>query len=189
MKHFGILFATMTVLETIGIIIFILAPPVESSGTETVALESGATSVGHLSVDMLGGGVISGEYASDSGRPVLFMALDDEQYEDMLGGRAYNPHFSEIASSGEFHVDWGAMEFCHIVVMHAEDTETTEVVQVTYTVSSTDWTFSFIGLGLFGGFGILSGILLIKHGKDKKKETGPLSPSIDVVIFDEGSEK
>lgn len=189
MKHFGILFAAMTVLETIGIIIFILAPPVESNGTETVALESGATSIGHLSVDMLGGGVISGEYASDSGRLVLFMALDDDQYEEMLADRAYNPHFSEIASSGDFSVDWGAMEFCHIVVMHAEDTENTEQVQVTYTVSSMDWTISFIGLGLFGCFGILSGVLLIKHGKDKKKETGPLSPYIDVVIFDDEPRK
>ncbi len=50
-------------------------------------------------------------------------------------------------------------------------------------------TISFVGLGLFGGFGILSGILLMKHSRDKKKETSPVSPYIDVVIFDEEPRK
>jgi len=187
MSLLGFLFVALCVVEAIGIILIAFAPSVDSDGVEDLVLDPGVDSRGHFSVDMLGGGIISGDFSSQSGRSVLFMALDDGQYEDLLAGRAYDTHFSTIASSGEFSIDYAGMENCHIVVQHATDVDSPEQVTLAYHVSSSNWSMVFLGLGLFGGGGLLSGVILLIHGKDVKKRVGILNPYVDVVIFDEES--
>ncbi|HEX9907807.1 MAG TPA: hypothetical protein VGB78_04995 [Thermoplasmata archaeon] len=189
MKHFGVVIAALSVLELVGVLIIAFLGPLKVEHTEAIDLAPGSTSIGHLAVDMMGGGVISGEFVSDSGRQVLFVMLDEEQYDDLVAGRQYDTHFSEIGYSVNFSVDRPAMEWCHIVVQHAVEPDSPERVTVSLTVSSMDWDITFAATGLAGGSAILMGIVMIKHQRDKKVERGPMSPYIDVVIFDEEPRK
>jgi hypothetical protein len=188
MKHFGLLMIALTVPMAIGTILASFPGDVEAYGTEGVVLEAGTTSTGHLAVDMLGGGTISGTYASESGRQVLFMALDDDQYEAFLAGGSCDTHISEIAASGEFYVDWPAMEWCHVVIQHAAESDLEEQVTVEYKVTSQDWPVAFTGIGVMGATAVVITMLMFKHQSDRKKMEGE-PRYIDVVLFEDQAEK
>ena len=189
MKHFRLLLFTFVALEAIGVLAFVFLGPMEANGTKTIDLLPGTGSIGHLMVDTEGGGAISGDFTSDSGRQVLFMMLDEEQYDDLLAGQSYGTQFSEIAASGDFSVDRPAVEWYHIVIQHAAEPESAEQVTVTYTVKSMNWPITFGLTGFIFASGVLTAVVMIKQQKEKKAATGPLSPYLDVVIFDQDARR
>lgn len=189
MKHYRLLLGTCFALEAIGISILVFLGPMVVRGTGTIELAPGADSIEHLEVDTLGGGAVSGDFTTASGRPIHFMVLDDGQYQDFLAGRSYSTQFSEYAASGSFSYDRPAEESCHILVGHATETEGSEKITVSHTVRTMDWPMTFAATGMFAAGAFAGGLAMIKRAKDRKAARGPLSPYIDVVIFDEGSKR
>lgn len=185
MKHFRVLLLISFAAIAVALIVMVTLSPRDVNGEETISLAPGEDSSGHLAVDMEGGGVISGSFASSSGNQVILVMLDQDQYADFLAGREYGTRFSENAASGTFTVDRPAMETCHVVVKHAIEPDSSEQVTITYTVSTMNWTITFVATGVMGAAAIGSGIAMIKQTKDRKAAKGPLSPYIDVVMFDD----
>jgi hypothetical protein len=187
MKHFRTLIIILLAIEGVAVISTALLAPVQIPGSATISMPADGT--GHEAVDMKGGGVLVGDFSTSSGRQVLFMILDEDQYSAYLIDATHDSWFSEISSSGSFNIDRASVERYHIVVQQALDPPSAEQISLTYTVETMKWDIAFIGIGILAVSSIGSGVMMIKQQKDKKARREPLSPYVDVVFFDEVSKR
>jgi hypothetical protein len=185
MRHFRLILFPLMALEAVGVLVMVLMAPLELDNTETIELPAGPDGIGHAVIDTHGGGSITGNFSTGSGRDVLVMLMDEDQYADFVAEESGDSLFSRVGASGEFSIDRPAMEWCHVVVLHADVTVSAERVTVSYTVHSMNWDIVLIATVLVFGPGFATALVIAKHSKDKKAALGPLSPYDDVVIFDE----
>lgn len=189
MKHFRVVLFSSMALDAIGLIIIFLFGSWHVQDTVTIDLPPGETSVGSFAIDTHGGGAVSGNFDSASGRPLIVMMLDEHQYEDYSFNRSHGTQFSEEASAGEFSIDDAAMELCYVVVTHSQAVDQAEQLTLNYEVSSMNWTNVVISMAFIFGGSIAGAAAMFKRQKERKAVLGPLSPYSDVVMFDEVPKK
>ena len=185
MKYFRILMIAGTALEIAGIIALIFWAPLIIKGEDVVSVPAGAGSYGYITVDMPGGGPVSGTFESTTGS-VEVSVMDAGQFNLFKAGSGDDSRVTKIGESGTFSVTQVDMEKCFIVVRHALGLNVSQEARVTYEIASMRSTGSTVAAALIvAGVAITATTILRKSMEKSKAAEQAHSKYIDVVFFED----
>lgn len=189
MRHFRLLLLSGFAIDIPAFLILFLFAFTTISHQGTITLAPGTGSYGSIEVDLQGGSPISGTFESVSGNDVLFMLLDEDQYQDYKSSLPHSSRFSTVGHSGSFSIEQVDMERCYLVVEHATEFSSTEEIRVTYEFTGTDYVYFSISAVLFlvGAVIVLTAFYL--RNKEKIDAKASSTKYLDVVFFENDLKK